>query len=633
MTHAYTALRAWADDQLTQRRSSGRARILVGLGTCGVAAGGQAVLEAVHKTIAEHMLEADVVQVGCIGMCFKEPLVDIILPGGPRLSYGPVGLSDVHEILVNVLLHNEHRHSRALAVIGDEPYDGLPAWKSLPFFAPQERTVLRNCGFIDPERLEEYVARDGYAGLVRAVGEMTPAQVIEELRRAGLRGRGGAGFPTAAKWEIAATHIARQRSTDAQAGASLKDYGYVICNADEGDPGAFMNRSVLEGDPHSVIEGMAIAGYAIGAGHGYIYCRAEYPLAIKRLKIALQRAREMHLLGTSILGSGFSFDISLKEGAGAFVCGEETALIASIEGRRGMPQPRPPYPAQAGLHGMPTIINNVETLNNVPVVIHRGAEWWSSRGTEKSRGTKTFALTGKVQNTSLIEIGFGKTLREVIYDIGGGIVGGRRFKAAQTGGPSGGCLAEQHLDLPIDYDSLAGVGAIMGSGGLVVMDEGTCMVDIARFFLAFTQTESCGKCVPCRIGTKRMLEILQRIVAGHGESADLVQLQELAESVRRSSLCGLGQTAPNPVLTTLKYFHHEYEAHILERRCPAAVCKALITYSIDPDRCEGCLICLRACPGAAISGAKREVHVIDASLCTRCDTCRQVCKFDAVIVR
>lgn len=629
MTNPYASLRAWADDKVSQKSASGRAQILIGLGTCGIAAGGKAVLEAVQETIARHNLAADIVRVGCIGICFKEPLVDVNLPGKPRLSYGPVTPSDTKTILENIFLRNEHKHKLALATIADAPYDSVPSWKSLPFFAPQERIVLRNCGFIDPERIEEYIARDGYKGLATALLELTPAMVVEEIRRAGLRGRGGAGFPTATKWEIAANNIAAQRDASP---TPLSSKGYIICNADEGDPGAFMNRSVLEGDPHSVIEGMIIAAYAIGAGHGYLYCRAEYPLAIEHLKIALDQAREKNLLGEKILGTDFSFDITLKEGAGAFVCGEETALIASIEGRRGMPQPRPPFPAQAGLWGKPTIINNVETLNNVSAILAHGCEEWADRGTEKSKGTKTFALTGKVVNTSLIEIELGKTLREVIYDIGGGIVGGKKFKAAQSGGPSGGCLAAEHLDRTIDYESLATVGAIMGSGGLVVMDEGTCMVDVARFFLTFTQTESCGKCIPCRIGTKRMLEILERICAGHGEPSDIDLLLELGQSVKVSSLCGLGQTAPNPVLTTLKYFRQEYEAHILDHHCPAGVCKALITYRIEASKCEGCLVCLRACPGGAIAGAKREVHTLDPNLCTKCDTCRQVCKFNAVIV-
>ncbi|MBT3313193.1 MAG: 4Fe-4S binding protein [Anaerolineae bacterium] len=624
----YTAIRKWADEEVSAQRAD-KARIAIGLGTCGIAAGGNAILEAAERTLANNTeINADVVSVGCIGICYKEPLLDIEIPGQPRLSYGPVTPGETKKILENVFLHNIYEHKKSLAVIGDDAFAEIPSWNEIPFFAPQERTVLRNCGFIDPEKIEDYIANDGYAGLSRALLDMTPEAVVQETLDAGLRGRGGAGFPAGRKWTIAADNIRALKESK----SDLPSYGYVICNADEGDPGAFMNRSVLEGDPHSVIEGMIIAGYAIGADFGYIYCRAEYPLAIDRLKLALEQAREKNLLGENILGTDFSFDIKLKEGAGAFVCGEETSLIASIEGNRGMPMPRPPYPAQSGLWGIPTIINNVETLNNIPVVLSQGAKSWAEKGTEKSKGTKTFALTGKVQNTGLIEVELGMSLRKVIYDIGGGIPDGKEFKAAQTGGPSGGCLPKEMLDLTIDYEALAEAGSIMGSGGLVIMDESTCMVDVARYFLTFTQSESCGKCVPCRLGTKRMLEILTRITARHGKIEDLDALEELAPSIRDSSLCGLGQSAPNPVLTTLKYFREEYEAHILEGRCPAGQCKALITYEIDPDDCTGCMVCLRACPTEAITGARREIHVIDPELCTRCDTCRQVCKFDAVLV-
>ncbi len=624
---SYTAVREWADEQVNLQTAD-KARIVIGLGTCGIAAGGNAILKAAQKTVDANEIKAEVVSVGCIGICYKEPLLDIELPGKPRLSYGPVTPGETKEILENLFLNDQVEHKKALATIDDQAFDKIISWHEVPFFAPQERTVLRNCGFINPEKIEDYITNDGYAGLSRALLEMTPAQVVDEILEAGLRGRGGAGFPTGRKWGIAADNIHALRKSQ----SDLASYGYVICNADEGDPGAFMNRSVLEGDPHSVIEGMIIAGYAIGASYGYIYCRAEYPLAIERLELALGQAREKNLLGDNILGADFSFDIKLKEGAGAFVCGEETALIASIEGERGMPMPRPPYPAQSGLWGKPTIINNVETLNNVPVILAKGADIWSTKGTEKSKGTKTFALTGKVQNTGLIEVELGMSLRKVIYEIGGGIPDGKEFKAAQTGGPSGGCLPKEQLDLPIDYEALAKAGSIMGSGGLVIMDESTCMVDVSRYFLTFTQSESCGKCVPCRLGTKRMLEILTRITAGHGKVEDLDLLEELAASVKVSSLCGLGQSAPNPVLTTLKYFRDEYEAHILKGRCPAGQCKALITYSIDPHNCEGCMVCLRACPTDAITGARRELHVIDPNLCTRCDTCRQVCKFDAVLV-
>ena len=623
----YTAIREWADEQVALQTVD-KARILIGLGTCGIAAGGNAILKAAQEAVAANGIAADVVSVGCIGICHKEPLLDIEIPGKPRLSYGSVNANDTKEILENIFTNNEYNHKKAMATIDDEALGDIQSWHTIPFFAPQERTVLRNCGFIDPEKIEEYIANDGYAGLSRALLEMTPEQVVAEVLEAGLRGRGGAGFPAGRKWGIAAENIRTLRQKEPE----LSNYGYVVCNADEGDPGAFMNRSVLEGDPHSVVEGMIIAGYAIGATHGYIYCRAEYPLAIERLERALGQAREKNLLGKNILGTDFSFDMKLKEGAGAFVCGEETALLASIEGERGMPMPRPPYPAVSGLWGKPTIINNVETLNNVPVVLARGAEHWRSKGTEKSKGTKTFALTGKVQNTGLIEVELGMSLRKVIYEIGGGIPDGKEFKAAQTGGPSGGCLPKEQLDLPIDYEALAQAGSIMGSGGLVIMDESTCMVDVARYFLTFTQSESCGKCVPCRLGTKRMLEILTRITAGHGKIEDLDLLEEMAKSIKTSSLCGLGQSAPNPVLTTLKYFRSEYEAHILEGRCPAGQCKALITYSIDPHNCEGCMVCLRSCPTEAITGARRELHVIDPNLCTRCDTCRQVCKFDAVLV-
>jgi NADH-quinone oxidoreductase subunit F len=622
----YTAIREWADTEIAQVAE--KARIAVGLGTCGIAAGGNKILEAAEKTVAESELNAEVVSIGCIGICHKEPLLDIEIPGMPRLSYGPVTAGETKNILENVFVHGQYDHKKALATISEEPVSEIPSWKEIPFFGPQKRTVLRNCGFIDPEKIEDYIANDGYAGLSRALTEMTPPQVVEETLAAGLRGRGGAGFPAGRKWSIAADNINAYKAKNPDAEA----FGYVICNADEGDPGAFMNRSVLEGDPHSVLEGMAIAGYAIGASYGYIYCRAEYPLAIDRLKLAVDQAREKNLLGKNILGTDFSFDIKIKEGAGAFVCGEETALIASIEGDRGMPMPRPPYPAQSGLWGKPTIINNVETLNNVPVILAKGAEAWAANGTAESKGTKTFALTGKVQNTGLIEVELGMSLREVIYEIGGGIPDGKEFKAAQTGGPSGGCLPAAMLDLTIDYEALGKAGSIMGSGGLVIMDQSTCMVDVARYFLTFTQSESCGKCVPCRLGTKRMLEILTRITAGHGTMADIDVLEELAASVRTSSLCGLGQSAPNPVLTTLKYFREEYEAHILDKRCPAGQCKALITYSIDEHNCEGCMVCLRACPTEAITGARRELHVIDPELCTRCDTCRQVCKFDAVLV-
>jgi NADH:ubiquinone oxidoreductase subunit F (NADH-binding) len=485
---------------------------------------------------------------------------------------------------------------------------------------PKEvRVVLRNCGKIDPQNIEDYIAEDGYQALAKVLTEMTPEQVIEEIKRSGLRGRGGAGFPTGRKWELTR--------------AAKGEPKYIICNADEGDPGAFMNRRVLEGDPHSVIEGMISAAYAIGASQGYIYCRAEYPLAVPTLNIAIQQARNFGLLGKNILGTDFSFDLEVRQGAGAFVCGEETALIASIEGRRGEPRPRPPFPAQSGLWGKPTNINNVETYANVPQIILKGADWFASMGTEKSKGTKTFALAGDLNHTGLIEVPFGITLREIVYDVGGGIRDGKAFKAIQTGGPMGGCLPASYLDLPVDYESLTAAGSIMGSGGMIVMDEDTCMVDIARFFMEFTQDESCGKCTPCRIGTRRILEILTRICEGKGQDGDIETLEYLCEQIRTNSLCGLGQGAPNPVASTLKHFREEYEAHIYEKRCPAKVCRALIRYEILPEACTGCTVCARNCPVGAISGERRQTHVIDPDICIRCGICMQVCNFNAVVIQ
>jgi NADH:ubiquinone oxidoreductase subunit F (NADH-binding) len=492
----------------------------------------------------------------------------------------------------------------------------VPHYKDIPFYSKQHRIVLRNCGYINPDHIEEYIARDGYQALAKALTQMTPEEVLEEVKRSGLRGRGGAGFPTGLKWEFA-----RKAAGDKK---------YIICNADEGDPGAFMDRSVLEGDPHAVIEGMLLGAYAIGADEGYIYCRAEYPLAIKRLKNAIKQAEEYGLLGDNIMNTGFSFHLHIKEGAGAFVCGEETALMASIEGKRGMPRPRPPFPAQAGLWGKPTNINNVETWANVPQIILNGADWYSSIGTESSKGTKVFALTGKVKNTGLIEVPMGITIREIVFELGGGILGDKEFKAVQIGGPSGGCLTKDHLDLPVDYESLTGAGAIMGSGGLVVMDEDTCMVDVAKFFLEFTQRESCGKCVPCREGTKQMLLLLEKITNGEGTMEDLNTLEELAHMVRRMSLCGLGQTAPNPVLTTLKYFRHEYEAHIRDKKCPAKVCTALITYNIESEKCRRCGLCAKNCPVNCISGDRQTPYEIDQERCIKCGSCLEVCPFNAV---
>ncbi len=597
---------------------SEKPRLLVGAATCGRSAGALAVLEAINAELAKHGIDAIVIQVGCLGLCYAEPLVDIIKQGQPRICYSNVAPESVPQLVEDYIVNGNPRPDLALGTVGDGGVDGIPRLFDLPMLKPQVRIVLRNCGHIDPGNINHYIANGGYIGLTKAL-ELSPEGIIAELKKSGLRGRGGAGFPTGLKWEFCRKSPGTEK--------------YLICNADEGDPGAFMDRSVLEGDPHSVLEGMLIAAYAIGATQGYIYCRAEYPLALERLNTALRQMAEYGLLGQNILGSGFNFDIKIKEGAGAFVCGEETALMASIEGQRGMPRPRPPFPAQSGLWGKPTNINNVETFANIPVIMDKGADWYASYGTEGSKGTKTFALAGKAERTGLIEVPMGMTLRQVIYDIGGGIVDDRRFKAVQTGGPSGGCLPAELLDLPIDYESLTEAGSIMGSGGMIVADEDTCAVDIAHYFLDFTQKESCGKCPPCRVGTKQMLDILGGITQGEGQPGDIERLQRLAETVRDGSLCALGGTAPNPVLTTIRYFHDEYEAHITEKRCPALVCPALISYYILPDKCQGCLICLRNCPAEAIKGDKRMVHIIDQEKCIKCGTCLDVCppRFNAVV--
>ena len=600
-------------------QNSPKPRILIGTATCGMAAGAEAILKALNEELAKNDVNADIIQVGCIGLCYAEPLIEVVKPGNPSVFYGNVTPETVAEIVKDWLAGDNPRPDLALGTRGEGTLEGIPQLFELPVLKPQVRVALRNCGNIDSTNIYHYIANGGYEGFLKAL-RMKPQEVIDEVKKSGLRGRGGAGFPTGNKWQFC--H---------DAPGNIK---YIVCNADEGDPGAFMDRAVMEGDPHAVLEGMLIGAYAIGASEGYIYIRAEYPLAIKRLIVALRQMNECGLLGDNILGSGFSFHLKIKEGAGAFVCGEETALMASIEGNRGMPRSRPPFPAQSGLWGKPTNINNVETWANVSAILSKGASWYASYGTEKSKGTKTFSLVGKVIRTGLIEVPMGIKMREIIYGIGGGVLGGKKFKAVQTGGPSGGCLPTSFLDSPVDYESLAAAGSIVGSGGMVVMDETTCMVDVARYFLNFTQSESCGKCVMCRLGTKQMLDILEDIVNGRGRKGDIELLLEIGDAIKNGSLCALGGTAPNPVLTTIRYFRDEYEAHINEKRCPALTCRALISYQIIPDKCQGCGICARACPSEAIKGGKRLVHVIDQSKCIKCGTCLDVCpaKFSAVEV-
>ena len=590
-----------------------RGHILVCGGTGCASSGSQEVQKAFHEELEKRNLDKEilVVQTGCHGMCEMGPIV-VIYPEGT--FYCRVQASDVTEIVQEHLVKG--RPVPRLLYTAPEDASKVPFYKDIPFYGKQHRIVLKNCGYINPDNIEEYIARGGYEGLGKALTTMTPAQVIEEVKISGLRGRGGGGFPTGLKWSFAAKSPGPKK--------------YVICNADEGDPGAFMDRSLIEGDPHAIIEGMMIGAYAIGADEGYIYCRAEYPLAIERLKTAIAQAEDFGLMGADILGTGFNFTLHIKEGAGAFVCGEETALMGSIEGRRGMPMPRPPFPAVHGLWGKPTNINNVETWANVAQIIVNGGAWYASMGTEKSKGTKVFALTGKVKHTGLVEVPMGITLREIIFDIGGGILNDKKFKAVQIGGPSGGCLTEAHLDLPVSYESLTGAGAIMGSGGMVVMDEDNCMVDVAKFFLEFTQRESCGKCVPCREGTKHMLLLLEKITSGRGTMEDLTTLEQLADMVKEMSLCGLGQTAPNPVLTTLRYFRDEYEAHIRDKRCPSHACTALLRYEIDPDKCKRCGLCAKNCPVNCISGSRQEPYRIDQEKCIRCGTCFQKCPFGAI---
>lgn len=591
-----------------------RSHVLVCGGTGCTSSGSPQIMEALKYEIKRQGLEDEVavVETGCHGLCALGPIM-IVYPDAT--FYSMVQPGDIPEIVSEHLLKGRVV-TRLLYQETVSPSGGIKALSDTDFYKKQHRIALRNCGVINPENIEEYIGTGGYEALGKVLTEMTPDDVIQVLLDSGLRGRGGAGFPTGLKWKLCKQNDADQK--------------YVCCNADEGDPGAFMDRSVLEGDPHAVLEAMAIAGYAIGANQGYIYVRAEYPIAVERLKIAIKQAREMELLGKNIFGSGFDFDIDLRLGAGAFVCGEETALMTSIEGKRGEPRPRPPFPAQKGLFGKPSILNNVETYANIPQIILNGPEWFASMGTEKSKGTKVFALGGKIHNTGLVEVPMGTTLRTVIEEIGGGIPNGKKFKAAQTGGPSGGCIPAEHFDVPIDYDNLIAIGSMMGSGGLIVMDEDDCMVDIAKFFLEFTVEESCGKCTACRIGTKRMLEILTKITKGQATMEDLDKLEDLCYYVKSNSLCGLGQTAPNPVLSTLRYFRDEYEAHIKEKRCPAGVCKALLSYNIDRDKCRGCTLCARTCPVGAIMGSVKNPHVIDQTKCIKCGACMEKCKFGAI---
>jgi len=626
-THLHT--KRTQAQQSWQQKQEAELYVTVGMATCGLAAGAKETLAAVEEEIEKRDLDAVISTVGCVGMCSYEPMVELQARGRPRINYGDAIAENVPEVFASYFDDASLEDSVIVGQVDatTRTSNGYML-RSLSFVDPrtQEKTsfhekqlriVLSNCGLIDPESIDDYMALDGYQALEMVLSEMTPEEVIQEVLDSKLRGRGGAGFPTGLKWRFA-----RQTQSWPK---------YVICNADEGDPGAFMDRSVLEGDPHSVIEGMVIAAYAIGAEQGYIYCRAEYPLAVRRLNIALDQARDQGLLGENILGSGFDMDIIVKEGAGAFVCGEETALMASIQGERGHPWPRPPYPAVSGLWGQPSNINNVKSYAYVPRIIRMGADWFSSIGTENSPGTAVFALTGMVNRTGLIEVPMGITLREIVYDVGGGIQGDGEFKAVQTGGPLGGCLPEEHLDTPVDFDSLTEAGSVMGSGGMIVADDSTCMVEFARYFTQFVCDESCGKCPPCRVGSTRMLEILERITDGEGELEDLDEIRRIASGMENGSLCALGQLAPSPVLSTIMHFEDEYRAHIVDKTCPAKTCLNLLTYTIDPEACTGCGLCARECPVEAITGERREPHQIDQDLCINCGTCYEVCKFDAVI--
>ena len=591
-----------------------RSHVLVCGGTGCTSSNSQKIIETMEAELKAKGLENEVqvIRTGCFGLCALGPIM-IVYPEG--CFYSEVKVEDVPEIVEEHLLKG--RMVKRLLYTETVTPTEIKGLNDTNFYKTQHRVALKNCGVINPEDINEYIAYDGYQALAKCLTELTPEQVIQIVKDSGLRGRGGGGFPTGLKWSFTAANKADQK--------------YVVCNADEGDPGAFMDRSVLEGDPHCIIEAMAICGYATGATEGYVYVRAEYPIAVARLQIAINQAKELGLLGKNIFNSGFDFELHIKLGAGAFVCGEETALMTSIEGNRGEPRPRPPYPAVKGLFGKPTTENNVETFANIPAIIRKGADWFASMGTEKSKGTKVFALGGKIKNTGLVEVPMGTTLRDVIYEIGGGIPGGKAFKAAQTGGPSGGCIPASLMDTPIDYDNLTAIGCMMGSGGLIVMDEDNCMVDIAKFFLDFTVDESCGKCTPCRIGTKRLLEMLDKITEGKATLEDLDKLEELCHYIKENSLCGLGQTAPNPVLATLKFFRDEYVAHVVDKKCPAGVCKKLLSFSIEADKCKGCTLCARKCPVGAISGAVKQAHSIDTSKCIKCGVCIDSCKFGAII--
>lgn len=604
--------------------------VFVGAGTCGLGAGANETIKKTREWLAANDVQAEVIPVGCIGLCSSEPILDIKIPGKKRLSFEKVTGDKVTDILQHIFNDQLPEHP----ILGQfYEQNDQQDWKDVQyltdhfFFRPQERIVLENCGICNPVSIDEYIARGGYRAYLNVLKIFSRAELCDFVEKSGLRGRGGGGFPTGRKWKFALNTEADQK--------------YLICNADEGDPGAFMDRAVIEGDPHKLLEGMAIAAYAIGASKAYVYIRAEYPLAIERLVIAIEQAKEYGLIGKNIFGSGIDLDIVIKKGAGAFVCGEETALIHSIEGKRGMPRPRPPFPATSGLFGKPTIINNVESLANLPTIIRKGADWFSAMGTETSKGTKVFALSGKITLTGLIEIPMGTTIRDIIFNIAGGIPNGKKFKAVQMGGPSGGCVTEKNLDIPVDYESLLNVGAMMGSGGMVVMDEDTCMVDVAKFFMDFIQRESCGKCIPCREGTRRMLEILESITSKpknreiHEPLArfkGVLQLENLGKVIKDTSLCGLGQTAPNPVLSTLTWFREEYEEHVFDKKCSAGVCTNLREYSIDVDKCTGCTICAKKCPTNAIIGARKQAHFIIADKCISCGACEEACKFDAILV-